>query len=1024
MRGVAPSLYMVLALGLALAPAACGDDGQGAGADAAADTDATVALDTSETDVPAETDTTDGDDVEADGEDAPTEITPDVPVEIDDDAPDGTATGPSDVTTPAEVEVVTTIVRPPEVGELFLVELMIDPIGRSDLAGEWVELLNATDDVTLDVADCWLADGDGHRFTLGDGVGIPRVAPGERYLMARSGDREDNGGLAPDLVYGDVLLDNAAGSATIGCGEVTHDALAWDAAWPLAPGRALVLAAGPHAPASSCAATALYDEANRGTPGTDGAPCPAPDVTVDACGLLSPGAGSVRVGTPLVALAWLEEAGATDLSSAIDAIPRFRAEIGLGAGAAAEDIVWSVAEPRPEAQDAAHPGRDHHGLALPALAVGTWTVAARFSLDRGETWSTCGAREVVVAPSPCDPSPCVRDEARRCEGDTLIVDPALGACEVVDDAPVCAWTEARVPCDALAGRCDDAGAAACVDVAGPPAPGEIVITEIMKSPGVVGDDVGEWIELLNVAAEPRQLSGCEVVDDGVDRLVLVDSSGALTIWPGQHLVIAASDDPSLNGGVDAAWGWAGHGDLELVAANDAVVLRCDGHDVDAVRYTQGSFPILTGSSMQLSPRRTSAVDNDAGAAWCSGRNAIQPGTTFPDYGSPGAPNVPCAEPVERCRLVAPALLEVVAGEPLEVLVQLRHPRLTDLSAGADDDGWVLVDAGLGNPGWSPTWSGWTWAPGSPDPLWSDALAPLEDQWHVTLIAPEGASERDLAGRVSIDDGRSWTYCDRDSGAEGSDGSQDGYQTQNATRLTIVAADPCNPSPCTEVPGDACDEDGRLLAAPDAGVCTRVGDEAACDYPIDLVDCVALGGTCDAEAGACLGAVGHPIAGAIVVSEIMPWPAAVADFFGEWIELESVAAGDVNLAGCTLSDGSASVLIDVPGHALVVAPGERVVLGRDASLARNGGVVVDFAWGDAFGLAQDGDVITLACDDVVIDAVAFDATFGFAVGVATQLDPARLDADDNDAASAWCAASSPYGAGDLGTPGAANAACTP
>ena len=61
-------------------------------------------------------------------------------------------------------------------------EVMIDPIGRSDLVGEWLELLNLADDETLDLADCWLSldptSGATGRTSL-DGSGLARVGPGD-----------------------------------------------------------------------------------------------------------------------------------------------------------------------------------------------------------------------------------------------------------------------------------------------------------------------------------------------------------------------------------------------------------------------------------------------------------------------------------------------------------------------------------------------------------------------------------------------------------------------------------------------------------------------------------------------------------------------------------------------------------------------------------------------------------------------------------------------------------------------------
>ena len=59
---------------------------------------------------------------------------------------------------------------------------------------------------------------------------------------------------------------------------------------------------------------------------------------------------------------------------------------------------------------------------------------------------------------------------------------------------------------------------------------------------------------------------------------------------------------------------------------------------------------------------------------------------------------------------------------------------------------------------------------------------------------------------------------------------------------------------------------------------------------------------------------------------------------------------------------------------------------------------------------------------VIDRVAYDLSWGLSAGVAHQLSPDHLGATDNDVAEHWCAAASPFGAGDLGSPGEANPAC--
>lgn len=86
---------------------------------------------------------------------------------------------------------------------------------------------------------------------------------------------------------------------------------------------------------------------------------------------------------------------------------------------------------------------------------------------------------------------------------------------------------------------------------------------------------------------------------------------------------------------------------------------------------------------------------------------------------------------------------------------------------------------------------------------------------------------------------------------------------------------------------------------------------------------------------------------------------------------------------------------------------------------NGGIELDFEWSGP-ALSNAGDSLTLSFDGTTIDTVDF-SSFTIVSGVALSLDTAA-DAVDNDDASFWCEATSSYGDGDLGTPGAANDVC--
>ena len=162
-------------------------------------------------------------------------------------------------------------------------------------------------------------------------------------------------------------------------------------------------------------------------------------------------------------------------------------------------------------------------------------------------------------------------------------------------------------------------------------------------------------------------------------------------------------------------------------------------------------------------------------------------------------------------------------------------------------------------------------------------------------------------------------------------------------------------------------------------------------------------------------------GDLVISEVMFDPAGVADAAGEWFEVTNVGGAAIDLAGFVLRSGSASYA--VPASAPdAVAVGDWFVFGINASTAANGGVTVDYQY-DTLSLPNAGALtLSVEFDGVVIDAVRY--TIGaWTEGNSLSLNPAHIDAADNDVAGNWCPAraADTYGtAGNHGTPGAANA----
>ena len=94
-----------------------------------------------------------------------------------------------------------------------------------------------------------------------------------------------------------------------------------------------------------------------------------------------------------------------------------------------------------------------------------------------------------------------------------------------------------------------------------------------------------------------------------------------------------------------------------------------------------------------------------------------------------------------------------------------------------------------------------------------------------------------------------------------------------------------------------------------------------------------------------------------------------------------------------------------------------MLGINGDLGTNGGVPVDYEYSD-INLHNTDELILLDGAQDEIDRVDYDdgATFPSPNGAAMALKYPTLD---NNVGANWCEASTPYGNGDLGTPGAAN-----
>ncbi|MCK5941331.1 MAG: lamin tail domain-containing protein [Planctomycetes bacterium] len=163
----------------------------------------------------------------------------------------------------------------------------------------------------------------------------------------------------------------------------------------------------------------------------------------------------------------------------------------------------------------------------------------------------------------------------------------------------------------------------------------------------------------------------------------------------------------------------------------------------------------------------------------------------------------------------------------------------------------------------------------------------------------------------------------------------------------------------------------------------------------------------------------PIAvGDLRISELQRNPSVVSDTNGEYIEVVNVGAAPLALDGLQLSDNGGTVTI---ASNYLLVPGRPMLFQSDGNPSRNGGQPLGAAlpW-SSISLGNTSDSVTVASGGVVVDSVSYSSGFPGGSGVAAE----RVDLlAGHGGPGSWnyVGAAPVYGAGDRGTPGAANAA---
>ncbi|ARN78628.1 hypothetical protein BST97_11865 [Nonlabens spongiae] len=169
----------------------------------------------------------------------------------------------------------------------------------------------------------------------------------------------------------------------------------------------------------------------------------------------------------------------------------------------------------------------------------------------------------------------------------------------------------------------------------------------------------------------------------------------------------------------------------------------------------------------------------------------------------------------------------------------------------------------------------------------------------------------------------------------------------------------------------------------------------------------------------------PNVGNLIITEIMQNPSAVGDSDGEYFEVYNTSSASIDLQSFILKDSSSTSEEHTIASSVIVPANGYVVLGNNADFASNGGVNVDYEYSGNYFLGNGTDDIVLECGGTTIDQVEWDngATFPDPNGASMELAQSVVTGPNaaalNDDGANWGTATSAYGDGDLGTPGAAN-----
>jgi len=167
------------------------------------------------------------------------------------------------------------------IGDVVIVEIMVNPAAVGDNTGEYIELFNTTDQV-IDLEGWRLLDTFiDLEFLVNGGNGL-LIQPGGRFVIAGSKDAYVNGGITVDYEMSNFQLDNGTDEIILQDQNFkNHDRVDYANGWPKGPGVAMQYnqnigtpAFSNNDPANWCKAVSAIPSGDLGTPGAVNDPCP------------------------------------------------------------------------------------------------------------------------------------------------------------------------------------------------------------------------------------------------------------------------------------------------------------------------------------------------------------------------------------------------------------------------------------------------------------------------------------------------------------------------------------------------------------------------------------------------------------------------------------------------------------------------------------------------------------------------------------------------------------------------------